>query len=198
MRWMDLTTDNNNLYFRNKFWENFKETKIPKDSYWTDRIKIVKDNPIKRIELGLSFLPYPGAFIETCKGLRRIISIKKTEKQSYDLELAALYEIAVIHSMSVPYSNKLKIPGFNVMELIPGNLLFNLDFKYEKIGYNKINLLGKNDITKLIKLYGNPKSHTTLNDEYYGIWEYYEETLNRKIIADKNSFEKDIRQILGT
>ena len=197
MRWRDITDNNAKPSFPNKFWGRFSEVKIPEGTFWADTIVHVKDDPMKRIELGLSFLPYPAAFSESCKGIRKLISERSRLKQNIDVELESLYQLAVIHSMLVPYSEKLNVAGYNVMEMIPGNLLFNLNFTYSDIGYEKIQLLGKSDITKLVTLYGQPKRHSTLNEMYRDIWDKYEKVLGSMLEKKQELFKDRIRNILS-
>ena len=83
------------------------------------------------------------------------------------------------------------------MEMIPGNLLFNLNFTYSDIGYEKIQLLGKSDITKLVTLYGQPKRHSTLNEMYRDIWDKYEKVLGSMLEKKQELFKDRIRNILS-
>lgn len=178
-RWMYKTLDDEPVKFNNSFWIKYKEVENSNDVFWTELIKQTRENPIKRLEVALSNLPFPAAFEEGCKAIRAMIRLRKKNKDDYNEELDALYQLALIYTMMIPYSENLQMPGYNVMEIIPGNILFNLDIDYKKYGYKKIPLLGKNDIKELVKMYGEPMNHSTMNEEYKIIWAKYEDEFKK-------------------
>lgn len=184
-RWMDLNEDKEAELFTTDFW-NKNRKDITTGKFWADEIKKSRSEPEKRLSLALKNLPLPHAFKEAAIALRAIIKLKKVDSDLTSItdELKALYQLAVINSFMIPYAENLKEPGFNVMESVPGKLLFNLPVDYYQIGYEQIELLNKSDIKLLIKVYGEPESHTTLHELYKNIWIEYE---NRLIKSRKKS-----------
>lgn len=119
-------------------------------------------------------LPIPAAFREAMIALRSIIKDKNNDSIDSKDDYNLLYRLGVINSMAMPYSEFLKQPGFNVLERIPGGMLFNLDIPYKKIGYNQIELFNKIDCKNFVNLWGEPESHQTMNTYYNNIWIKYE------------------------
>lgn len=145
------------------------------DSFWLTDLKRNKSNPQKRYEAAFKGLPLPAAFREAALGLRAVIREKSKNGQVFEKELEDLYRIAVWRSFSRPYSERAKITGFRILERIPGGVIANLDYNYQDMGYEKLELLNKTDIKYLVELWGEPKTHKTLLDVYTHIWEKYED-----------------------
>lgn len=85
--------------------------------------------------------------------------------------------MAYLIYFSIPYSKRLKQPGFNVMEIVPGHELLNLKFKYDDIGTAKLQLLGAADRKLIEARWGKPKKHSTLNSLHARVWRKYEDAL---------------------
>ncbi|MDO9207503.1 MAG: hypothetical protein Q7T91_04550 [Sulfuricurvum sp.] len=98
-------------------------------------------------------------------------------KENYEEELALLYWLAAINSFSIPYSEVLKEPGYNVIEAIPGEKLKALQFSYKNLGYKALELLNKTDIKWLIEVWGEPEYHSTLHEMHTDLWREYENKL---------------------
>jgi len=77
----------------------------------------------------------------------------------------------------LPYADRLKEPGYNVIESIPGRLLRSLPIDYRQLGYNELRLLNKTDKKWLVEAYGEADAHTTLNRIHRRLWDEYEEKL---------------------
>ena len=151
--------------------------KIQAGEWWSDKIKKLIDEPSKKLQLALESLPYPAAFKECTIVLRALIREKRKQNQEFSVELKMLYQIAAMESLSIPYSKVLKEPGFNVMESIPGGLLFNMPVYYSELGYTKLKLLNKTDVKWIVEEWGEPIKHTTLHKKHNNIWVYYENKL---------------------
>lgn len=145
------------------------------DSFWLTEVQRNKTNPYKRYQSALKGLPYPAAFREAALGLRAIIRDKAKNKQSFEKELTELYKIAVWQSFSMPYSERTKMVGYRILERIPGSVIANLDYDYQDIGYEKLELINKTDAKKLVELWGEPNGHKTLLEAYPKLWMKYED-----------------------
>ena len=75
---------------------------------------------------------------------------------------------------------RLKEPGYNVVESVPGKKLKGLPFSYKSLGYTKLELLNKTDIKWLSELWGEPEEHTTLHEMHNDVWREYEGKLKAK------------------
>jgi len=133
-----------------QFWSRHSE-ELDKGDFWADRIKKYKGEPAKRLKLALENIPLPASFREAAIATRVLIREKRKEKESYDEQLYLLYWLAAIESFSISYSEKLKEPGYNVIESIPGEKLKTLPFSYKQLGYKELPLLNKTDVKWLIE-----------------------------------------------
>ena len=176
------------------FWTQHRK-ELEEGNFWTDRIKKYRGEPAKQLSLALDNLPLPASFKEAAIATRAIIREKRKSKEIYDDELALLYWLAAINSFSIPYSEVLKEPGYNVMESIPGKMLNSLAFSYNELGYQKLKLLNKTDIKWIISCWGEPDSHTTLHNLHIDIWKEYENKLKAKRDKDHHAFLREINQL---
>lgn len=149
---------------------------IDAGEFWADRIKQYRTDARARLELALQSLPLPGAFREAAIALRAIIRTKRKNKQTYEEELAFLYWLAAIESFSVPYSEKLREPGFNITESVPGAVLQNLPFEYRFLGYEYL-ALNATDKKWIVETWGEPERHSTLRELHRSVWDSYEDKL---------------------
>jgi hypothetical protein len=161
------------------FWSRHRD-ELQSGEFWADRIKELRGEPVKRLAVALENMPLPASFREAAIATRALIRDKKKQKASHDEELALLYWLAAINSFSVPYSEVLEEPGYNVIESIPGKKLKGLSFSYKSLGYKKLELLNKTDIIWLIESWGEPSNHTTLHEIHNDVWVEYELKLKSK------------------
>jgi hypothetical protein len=161
------------------FWSRHRD-ELQSGDFWADRIKQLRGEPIKRLEVALENMPLPASFREAAIATRALIRDKRKQKASYDEELALLYWLSAINSFSIPYSEVLKEPGYNVIESIPGKKLKGLPFSYKSLGYEKLELLNKTDIKWLTENWGEPDEHTTLHEMHNDVWVEYELKLKGK------------------
>lgn len=165
------------------FWSR-KRAELIAGEFWADRIKELKGEPVKRLQLALENLPLPASFREAAVAIRALIREKRKRVDNYEDELALLYWLAAINSFSIPYSEELQEPGYNVLESIPGNKLKNLSFNYTELGFEKLELLNKTDTKWIVQAWGRPNAHTTLHEMHNDLWREYEQKL--KIKRKKN------------
>jgi hypothetical protein len=161
------------------FWSRHRD-ELQSGEFWADRIKQLRGEPVKRLAVALENMPLPASYREAAIATRALIRDKRKQKASYDEELALLYWLAAINSFSIPYSEELKEPGYNVIESIPGKKLKGLPFSYKSLGYEKLELLNKTDIKWLTESWGEPDEHATLHEMHNDVWVEYELKLKGK------------------
>lgn len=176
------------------FWSRHRD-ELQTGEFWADRIKKLKGEPEKRLALAIENLPLPASFREAAIATRALIRDKRKQKIEYEEELALLYWLAAINSFSIPYSEVLKEPGYNVIESVPGKKLKGLPFSYKSLGYNKLELLNKTDIKWLSELWGEPEDHTTLHKMHNDVWREYEGKLKAKRTKRDEEFIKNINEL---
>lgn len=158
------------------YWTRMHED-VQSERFWYDRIKEYRSQPDKRLGAALNELPLPGAFREAAIALRAHIRAKRKAKEPYTSHLAFLYWLAAVESLMVPYADRLKQPGFNVIESIPGDQIKALQFEYRTLGYKRLELLGVTDHKWMVEAWGEAEAHTTLNALHQGLWREYEDRL---------------------
>jgi len=179
MSWLNTNSVNEASQNSSEFWEKLRED-IDGGTFWADEIKKLKSEPEKRLSLALKKLPLPAAFREAIISLRTIIREKKKKGEDYENDLSFLYWLAAIASFSIPYSDFLQQPGFNVIEATPGTVIQSLPFTYKTLGYEKLKLLNKTDFKWCVELWGEPEQHTTLNSLHNDVWKKYEKITKQK------------------
>lgn len=172
--WHKTSSTKETKSFSEDFWKKHS-AEIRSEEFWADRIRSLKDNPVERLRLAIENLPLPGAFREAAVATRAIIREKRKADGNHEQELQILYWLAAIDSFSIPYSNRLKMPGYNIMELVPGEELKSLSFTYTQLGYEQLPLLNKTDFKWLVQAWGEPKKHTTLHKLHRALWIKYED-----------------------
>jgi hypothetical protein len=176
--WIEKGDEKATEEITNHIFEKMKITSENGEKFWFNAIKQYRESPDKRLALALKNLPYPRAFSECFIALRAMINEKKKNNENIENDYKFLYKLGVINSMCIPYSERKEQPGFNVMVNIPGRLLLSLPTPYEIFGYEKIGF-SKTDCKAFVQLWGEPKSHTTMNEIYHEIWYKYESKLRR-------------------
>ncbi|ALO44923.1 hypothetical protein [Pseudohongiella spirulinae] len=173
MSWLNTSNAAEAEQNSSEFWRKLKSD-IDSGTFWADKIKSLKSEPEKRLALALENLPLPGAFREAAIALRGIIREKKKKKEDFEKDLSLMYWLIAIESFSIPYSDYLQQPGFNVIESMPGAAIQSLPFSYEKLGYTKLKLASKTDAKWFVEAWGEPVQHTTLNQLHNDVWKRYE------------------------
>ena len=171
--WYDSVATDDMRRLSSNFWEGLRSD-INSNMFWTERIKLYKDEPDERLKISMDNLPLPGAFKQAAIALRAIIRSKRKEKIDYNDELTMMYWLAAVDSFSIPDSRVCKEPGFNVIESIPGSIIRELPFEYKTLGYTKLPLLNQSDIKWLTEMWGKPKRNSTLHALHKDVWKQYE------------------------
>jgi len=184
MVWIRTETEEEALSFSTRFW-NKSSSDLANEEFWADKIKEFRGEPAKRLAMAMNNLPLPAAFREAAISLRAMIRPKRKVNEEFSEELALLYWLAAIASFSVPYSNELQQPGYNVIESMPGKVIKTLSFSYSELGYERLELLNKTDTKWCVEVWGPPKKHTTLHEIHLEVWKKYETELGLKQKADR-------------
>ena len=145
--------------------------------FWGDAIKAVQDDPATRLAMAERQLPLPGAFSQMVVARRAIIRQLKKQSKPFDNELRQLHYWAALDSWSVPYSEVLQEPGFNVLESTPYAKLAQLNLGYDVIGCDDLLGLNKTDRKMMREAWGEPKMHTTAHVLYGELWREQENKL---------------------
>lgn len=156
--------------------------------FWGDAIKEVQADPAARLAMAERQLPLPGAFSQMAVARRAIIRQLKKEGKPFDDELRQLHYWAALSSWSVPYSEVLREPGFNVLESTPYAKLAKLDLTYDVIGCDELLGLNKTDRKMMREAWGEPKAHTTAHALYGELWRKQES----KLAAVRNKRRTDL------
>ena len=180
IQWLNVEEDMADA-FSAEFWRTHRND-LKTGNFWADRIKNLRGEPIERLRLALSNLPLPAAFREAALATRTLIRQFRQEHRPYDDMLAFFYWLAAVYSFPLAYSEKLKEPGYNILETIPGKKVISLPFSYLQLGYEKLDLLNKTDIKWLMESWGEPNAHTTMNALHRSLWDEYE----LKLLSKRN------------
>jgi hypothetical protein len=193
-RWLDSATDDQAAARTEKFWAVMRAD-LDAGEFWAERIKRYRDEPGRRLQTAMDNLPLPSAFREAAVALRTIIRAKRKVKEPYTEELGLLYWLAAIRSFMLPYADKLKQPGFNVVQSIPGTRLRAMPVDYAQVGYEQLDLLNKTDVKWLVQVWGEPQQHQTLNQVHRALWDEYESKLVDAQQAENEKFIRELRDL---
>jgi len=193
-RWLDSQRDDDAEIRAERFWTVMRE-ELDAGAFWADRIKHHRDEPGKRLQMAMNRLPLPAAFREAAIALRAIIRAKRKDGASFQEEIGLLYWLAAIESFMLPYAEALREPGFNVLEAIPGKRLRSLPIDYKALGYERLALLNKTDRKWLVELWGEPQTHSTLNEIHRALWDEYEGKLIERRRKERDRFTRDIKAL---
>jgi hypothetical protein len=193
--WIQTESDFESKISSNKFWANLGK-QVHSGEFWAERIKGLKNEPLKRLKLALENLPLPASFRDAAIAIRALIREKRKAKTNYGEELSLLYWLAGINSFLIPYSEKLQEPGFNVIESMPGKIVQSIPFTYSELGYKYLDLLNKTDIKWITDAWGEPENHTTLHELQIEIWNKYEDRLKEKRDKKDRKFQEKLKKML--
>jgi hypothetical protein len=200
MLWIDTKTDDDARRCSEAHWspvwvngESSSSASVagPKnvdDQFWTDAIKEVHDNPAARFAMAKQQLPLPAAFREMAIALRAIIRRLRRDERPFNEELHQLHYWAALSSWSLPYSEALGEPGYNVFESTPYAKLAELDLSYHVIGSEELVGLNGTDRKMMRDAWGAPKTHTTAHAVYGDLWREQERKLAEVRTRHRNAF----------
>jgi len=190
--WLETEGDDDARSRAGEFWRALSDD-LSAGEFWADRIKAYRGEPAKRLALAMENLPLPAAFREGAIATRALIRAKRREDEDFEEELTLLYWLAAVRSFILDYAPRLKQPGFNVVQSIPGDRILGLRYSYDELGYEELDLLNKTDVKWLREVWGEPSAHTTLNALHADVWNEYEDKLIEAEAARWEEFEAELQ-----
>lgn len=172
--WLSSTRTDDSGSRSEQFWSDIRRD-AQAGEFWADQARRAKDDSQKRLQIAMKVLPLPAAFHEAAISVRAMIRDAKKDKRSTGRQLELLYWLAAVSSFSVPYAERSRQPGFNVMEVGSGAEIAALPFNYDSLGYEKLDLLTATDKHAIAVAWGEPGNHSTLNELHRDAWERYED-----------------------
>lgn len=172
--WLSSTRTDDSGLRSEQFWNDVRRDAQAGES-WADQARRARDDSQKRLQIALKMLPLPAAFREAAIAVRALIRDARKEKRSSGRQLELLYWLAAVASFSVPYAERSRQPGFNVMEVGSGAEIAALPFTYDSLGYEKLDLLTSTDKQAIAAAWGEPENHSTLNALHRDVWDRYED-----------------------
>jgi hypothetical protein len=173
------------------FWKALRED-LDADEFWADKIKKFRGEPVKRLRKAINTLPLPAAFREAAIATRALIKDKRKARQDFNEELTLLYWLAAVRSFMLEYALRLAEPGYNVVESIPAKQIKSLPFSYKELGYERLELLNKTDRKWIAEKWGEPETHSTLNELHKNLWDEYETNLIEKRKKEQEGLWSDL------
>lgn len=181
--------------FSTQFWQQHRVA-IESGEFWADEIKGLRGAPVERLRLAINNLPLPAAFREAAIAVRALIRERRKNSESIEDHLTLLYWLAAISSFSIPFSQRLKAPGFNVIQAVPGAVLKALSYSYSELGYKELELLSATDIKWFVEAWAEPQSHSTLYELHKQLWREYEDKLIDEHKAQDQRLISELRALL--
>ena len=120
--WLETEDDEDVARRQQIFWQDMRSS-VDRGEFWADEIKKLRHDPASRLELAMRNFPLPAAFRDAAIATRALIRAKRKAKEDWSQELGLLYWLAAMWSFHLPRADKAQVPGFNVMELVPGKVL---------------------------------------------------------------------------
>jgi len=194
-KWIYTQSDDEARKRAGAFWLQAQKD-LHAGEFWADEIKKYRDDPVRRLELAMANLPLPGAFEQAAVAVRALIRARRKASEPIEEDLSLLYWLAAVRSFMLEYAPRLKEPGFNIIEAIPGERLRSLSYDYAHLGYRELSLLNKTDIKWLIEAWGEPSSHATLNDLHEDLWNEYETKLIHRRKEDGEKFKSELASLV--
>ena len=123
--------------------------------------------------MALSWQPW-AAWRAAMKAIRKLIREKRKSQENDSAELFLLYATAALDSLAPHFSKKCQRQGVEIANTIPRSVLAGLKITYDKLGYEKLRLLSLTDIRWIVEAWGEPSTHSTLNEMEKRVWEKWE------------------------
>ncbi|MDW9735743.1 hypothetical protein GOC00_08495 [Sinorhizobium meliloti] len=124
--------------------------------FWYDALNRIKDDPDQRYSLARRHLPLPAAWREMAVSLRMKIRKTRKEKVGYEDHLRELHHLASMSSYA----------GYGYIQRVPYARLSSLDLSYDRMGCDRLDLLGATDRKWMREQWGEPEDHSTAAELY--------------------------------
>ena len=148
------------------------ESNVPDGVFWSDHIKTLRNRPIARLACALKHRPLPGAYRECLVALRALIRAKRKTGESWDAELARLYQLAAEEAFlySDAYEDSIGLPSYNVAESFTLEELDLLAFPYADVGFEEFGSLSVTDVKWIKERWGLPRNHQDPRKLHLELW----------------------------
>jgi hypothetical protein len=100
--------------------------------------------------------PLLGAYNQCCVELRQRLKTISANPQLLDTTLRGLYRTAAIAELLHSKTSEGKL-SLGQLKMLPDEVIEELDMPYSKLGYSELRLLRKNDIKRMLLLWGKPE-----------------------------------------
>jgi len=167
--WVDTTTDEEARALDRQMWDFATRQEAngtvvaqapgppPENGeFWSHALERIKDDPDQRYAMARRHLPLPAAWREMAIALRTKIRAARKEKTPYEDLLRELHHLAAMASYA----------GYGPIQRVPYARIAALDLAYERVGFEKLLLLGVTDGKWMVELWGEPAAHTSAADLY--------------------------------
>lgn len=167
---------------------------VPEGVFWHDHIKTLRDDPEARLQVARAYLPLPAAFREAAVALRALIRSKKKQGSDSASLLEDLYRLAAQENFfsAAGYIPDVG-PSFNVAAEVPRELWLGMNYPYEEIGYEHLQLLNKTDRKWVVEAWGEPATHVTAQTFHDELWQEAVKRLRQKNKDRDNELQNLLR-----
>jgi len=139
----------------NGFWRSIVDD-VRAGVFWNEAARERFGDTAKRLGDAMERLPKVTAFQDAAVAARAMIRERHRAGEDPTRELALLYWLAAVNSY--PDSDAQR------REVLGGEGLHELSFTYDKLGFERLDLLTKTDTTWLLDHAGQPSAHVTLDE----------------------------------
>ncbi|NBB82760.1 MAG: hypothetical protein GVY28_05075 [Alphaproteobacteria bacterium] len=139
------------------FWQKARD-KVRSGALWRDGDPVHSGEPATRLKEAIDGLPKVGAFQDAAVAAREMVRQRMKNGEKPLVELGLLYWLAALNSYPDSDSER--------QEALAGDRLYDYDFDYARLGYERLELLNKTDRGWLVDHLGEPEAHVTLKDLY--------------------------------
>lgn len=139
------------------FWREARD-KIRSGTFWTGSDPVHSGETARRLSDAVQELPKVGAFQDAAVAARDMVRQRLKNGDKPIVELGLLYWLAALHSYPDTDSER--------QEALAGDRLYEFEFDYNRLGYDRLDLLTKTDKGWLVDHLGEPEAHVTLKEFY--------------------------------
>ncbi len=165
-----------------------KNEKANDDKMWLEDVKHLRKHQQLRQAQAICYQmqPLKDAFEQTCLILRAEIRELDKKSNRHAEALDELYRTAAYYSFLYDKLSDSQPSLHNTVKYLKRDDWVSLDMPYEKIGYDKLKLLKKNDIKALIALWGEAKTHQSARQYHRRIWADLQKKVSSAVLIAKD------------
>lgn len=137
-----------------------------------------------------------GTFLPAAsKGLRAIVRERKREDEPFKEPLRKLYRLACVENLVMTPDPSRGIQGFHLTERLPRELWQDVEFPFEEVGYEELDLLGVRDRKRMRKMWGEPDGHRNVREVLPEVWERFVQYYQAAERREEERFQKRMQEI---